>query len=380
MTDPQAAAEAVVARIQQQKVPHVTPEDGVVLAACPAPTLVMRQMLIFHYDGTGDLGRATAEAAHVFHAEPSALNAKNFTVLLQRAKRYDEAIAFLNGNEAVFDPIEWNDALAMAYADTGETTLAARHGTRSLELKDAACTAAPELKPVIRPFDREAPLRNVIAFSLWGEDPRYLSGAQTNALVARYIYPGWSCRFYVDDSVPAAAIKGLQQQGAQVVKAPPDWPASQYGLFWRFLVEDDPGIDHYLIRDADSVMNVKERAAVEDWLASGRTFHLMRDLPRHSELILAGMWGAHRGNIGDMAARVDQHVTGARKALGNRITDQVFLRNQIWPIVRQDVLAHDAWFDFGDPVRFREEFALPRRMHIGQNDWVHRRPAGKRRA
>ena len=48
-----------------------------------------------------------------------------------------------------------------------------------------------------------------------------------------------------------------------------------------------------------------------------------------SELILAGMWGTHRGNIGDMRKRIAEHVEGADRKLGNRITDQEFLRWKI---------------------------------------------------
>ena len=46
---------------------------------------------------------------------------------------------------------------------------------------------------------------------------------------------------------------------------------------------------YYWVRDADSVVNVREKVAVEEWLASTRHFHLMRDHYDHSELVLAGM-------------------------------------------------------------------------------------------
>mgnify|MGYP006292180853 FL=1 len=45
------------------------------------------------------------------------------------------------------------------------------------------------------------------------------------------------------------------------------------------------------MRDADSVLNIRERAAVDDWLASGAAFHVMRDHPVHCDLMLAGMGG-----------------------------------------------------------------------------------------
>ena len=162
----------------------------------------------------------------------------------------------------------------------------------------------------------------------------------------------------------------LVRNGAQVVLLD-DLPAARFGTFWRFLVEDDPSVDIYLVRDADSVVNVKERWAVADWLKSGKAFHVMRDNPQHSELMLAGMWGAHRGNIGEMRERVERAVE-AGKNVGNNLTlDQHFLRNVIWPIARNSVQIHDDYFGFMDPTRFSEDFPLPRPMHIGQNDWVN---------
>jgi len=150
-----------------------------------------------------------------------------------------------------------------------------------------------------------------------------------------------------------------------------DLEANRFGLFWRFLVEDDPEVDLYLVRDADAVMNVKERWAVADWLGSGKAFHLMRDSPQHSELILAGLWGAHRGNIGGMRARIESAVAAGR-AIGNYINhDQHFLRAEIWPIARNSVKIHDDYFGFMSPTRFSPDFRLPRRLHVGQNDWVN---------
>ena len=35
----------------------------------------------------------------------------------------------------------------------------------------------------------------------------------------------------------------------------------------------------------------REQAAVQQWLVSNLTFHVMRDSPHHGSAILAGMWG-----------------------------------------------------------------------------------------
>ena len=130
-------------------------------------------------------------------------------------------------------------------------------------------------------------------------------------------------------------------------------------------------MDIYLVRDADAVMNIRERWAVADWLKSGKAFHVMRDHPQHSELILAGLWGAHRGNIGGME-REDRESVRAGGRMGNYLDhDQHFLRNVVWPVARTSVKIHDEHFSFMSPTRFSPDFPLPRPMHVGQNDWVN---------
>ena len=42
----------------------------------------------------------------------------------------------------------------------------------------------------------------IIAFSLWGDDPKYTFGAIKNASIAEELFPDWICRFYVGKSVP----------------------------------------------------------------------------------------------------------------------------------------------------------------------------------
>ena len=373
----QDAANKAVKRIISATTPVVTIEDAKILLAAPKRTLMMEKLLAVHFNGTADYENALKHAKVAFDGEKSAENAKNIALMYRKSKQLDEGIAFCKAQEKVMDPISFNDVLSMLYWDAKDDAAAAQHGDASLALKDQATPPGPALTPKLNTYDPEKPKQNLIVFSLWGTDARYIAGAQNNVVVARYMYPGWTCRFYVDRSVPDKALATLLNLGAQVLVAPKSMPAAEYGLFWRFLVEDDQNVALYLCRDADSVMNIKERAAVEDWLASGKAFHLMRDLPIHAELILAGMWGAHRGNIGNMRKRIVDHVTGGTKKINNKITDQEFLRMKIWPIVKQDVLSHGSSLTFGGSQPFRDEFRLPKAYHIGQNDWVHHRPKKK---
>ncbi len=192
-------------------------------------------------------------------------------------------------------------------------------------------------KPV--PFSPN-PQENIIAFSLFGANPRYCETSILNTKLAQEIYPEWTCRFYIDDTVPELVQKRLQANGAQVVHVS-STQKQLSGLFWRFLVMDDPLVKRFLIRDADSIVSYREKAAVDAWLKSDQWFHLMRDSYSHTELILAGMWGGCSGIFHNIEAHVRDYVATG-KYPDNRVIDQHYLRYRVWPTLKQSVLVHDS--------------------------------------
>jgi hypothetical protein len=46
-------------------------------------------------------------------------------------------------------------------------------------------------------------------------------------------------------------------------------------------VAADADVDRFIVRDADSRLNSREKAAVDAWIASGATFPIMRDCFAH---------------------------------------------------------------------------------------------------
>lgn len=183
------------------------------------------------------------------------------------------------------------------------------------------------------------PEENIIAFSLFGGNPRYCETAIINVNLAKAVYPAWTCRFYVDDTVPQFVQQRLTANGAQVVQVT-ESQKQLSGLFWRFLVMDDPTVKRFLVRDADSIVSYREKAAVDAWLKSDKWFHLMRDNFTHTELILAGMWGGCTGVFHDLEKHIRDYVATGRY-MSNRVMDQHYLRYCIWPTLQQSVLVHD---------------------------------------
>lgn len=254
------------------------------------------------------------------------------------------------------------DALAHAYGALHDWENCRRYGLQALKLRDKSVTAQP-VPPDLRP---DAGGKNIIAFSLFGGSSEYIEPAVMNTEVAGSIYPGWVCRFYIDGSVPEAAVLRLRHNGAEIVRmdgAAESWP----GAMWRFLAADDPEAGRIIFRDADSVVSQREARAVNEWINSGKRFHTLRDAGTHTELILAGLWGMAAGAVPDMRAKIEAYV--AEPLASRHFADQLFLRGHVWPYARQSLCAHDRIFGFADALPFpaAEPFDYER-FHTGCNE------------
>ena len=130
----------------------------------------------------------------------------------------------------------------------------------------------------------------IISYSLWGDNPKYTTGAIRNAELAQDIYPGWISRFYIGDTVPEKIrndLKEIPNTEVVIVNENNNWT----GMFWRFSCSYDPNVNISIFRDTDSRLSIREKYAVDEWVSSDKTFHIMRDHPFHRFAILGGMWG-----------------------------------------------------------------------------------------
>lgn len=213
-----------------------------------------------------------------------------------------------------------------------------------------------------RGFDAEDASRNIISFSLWGDQPKYVTGAVINAQIAPYIFPGWTARFYHDATVPSDALEALRHHGAQTVHVE-DVFLAELGMFWRFLVANDPTVNVFLVRDTDCRLNGQELNAVYDWLRSGMRFHVMRDHPYHIAPMMGGLWGGTAGALPDICELLQ---TGPSYD-GRYNQDQLFLWERIWPLIVEDTCSHDSFHDFRGSRRFPDGFMLNKiqGQHVG---------------
>lgn len=289
----------------------------------------------------------------------------NLAVLQDRTKDPAAARATLEHYVALggSDPNAF-DGLCAACHRTGDDDSAREWGRRSIaEKTKLAARKAPALK-LGKPRETGA---KVISFSLWGPNPRYLRGALHNCVRAGVVYPGFRCRFYVDASAPADLLDALAAQGAELIVDEGE-PSQRRKLTRRFLAADDPAVAVYLVRDCDSLINAREAVAVGEWLDSGKAIHAMRDWWTHTDPMLAGMWGGLGGVLPPLEPMIEDYKAGV---LETPNWDQWFLRDRIWPGVREVALVHDRLF----ATEGARPFPGPSpagNLHVGQNEFVVR--------
>lgn len=190
-------------------------------------------------------------------------------------------------------------------------------------------------------------MKNIVAYSLWGNHPMYWVGALRNIeLVSKY-FPGWICRFYIDDSSDKQLIDTIKGENVEVILVKSK--DSFHGMFWRFWAVEEPDVDIYLSRDCDSRFSDREFTAIQEWLESDKDFHIMRDHPYHTVPILGGMWGCRNGILRNVnfSQTIEKWNQFHRKGI-----DQDFLGQVIYPFVKDKSLEHSEFnLRFGQEIR-----------------------------
>jgi hypothetical protein len=258
------------------------------------------------------------------------------------------------------------DSLSHAWGAKGNADEVRRWGLAALERRVERFGAAPLVPHEVQaalppPPSAQTRDNNLIAFSLYGANPKYCETAVLNVLEQPEVYPHWRCVFFVDASVPASVVERLRQGGRvievsdpQLLKAP--------GTMWRFLAYDLPGVHRVIFRDADSVISRREAEAVDEWIAGGERFHILRDYATHTELILAGLWGVCAGALPPMRGLIDGFL--AEPISSQHFADQYFLRSRVWPYAQQSLLQHDSQFGFLGARAFPGG-SVPAAEHVG---------------
>ena len=198
-------------------------------------------------------------------------------------------------------------------------------------------------------------MKKVVSFCLYGSNSKYCLGAIENVEIINNKYPDWNVYIYYN-SVPKGIITQLEKLGCKVIY----YSTPQYawiGMFYRFLPFEDDSVDYWISRDCDSRISEREMSFVNEWIQSGKMFHIIRDHPCHGNPVLGGTFGVNNKKFNMKSKiKVQQHIDNYL-ALYNKQSnkydfnvhdlwgnycgaDQHFTSVTIWNIIKDDHMAH----------------------------------------
>lgn len=197
----------------------------------------------------------------------------------------------------------------------------------------------------------------VISFVLWGEKQIYTVGLLENISLAKRYYPDWLCYVYVHNRSVSPEVKEelKKHDNVKIILNNHENIRPRRDMLYRFHPADDPDVDCFISRDIDSRISPREVMAVQEWLQSGKTLHILRDHPQHYPKILGGMFGLR---CNDKLTRAKSEPTWAEEIdlfyryATEQTDDQIFLQNGIYPRFITDCVIHDE-------IKKYEDFSLP---------------------
>jgi protein O-GlcNAc transferase len=198
----------------------------------------------------------------------------------------------------------------------------------------------------------------IISLALWGNDEMYCRGAIENAQLALQVYPGWTTRVYATPCVPGEHLAALAACGATVIRVP-DFGGHNNSLA-RFRPLFEEGVERVIFRDCDSRINLREAAAVNEWIAAGAPFHIMRDHPYHTALIMAGMCGSSGRALLPLKKAFWETAQTGLKGI-----DQIVLEKVVYPYVKNTATIHDSFFRY-EPQATRFPTARTENEFVGE--------------
>lgn len=186
-------------------------------------------------------------------------------------------------------------------------------------------------------------MKKVISFCLWGNKTKYTIGSIRNTDLAKEFYPDFECWIYIHEpTVPKEIVDQLKiKDNVKIFLRNGDLNTCK-PMMWRFEPIDDEDVEIMMSRDTDTRILSREKLAVEEWLNSDKIFHIMRDHPYHSNLILGGMFGVKKNIL----------IINNWKNLMNQFNqnnydyDQQFLAEFIYPKIKDNVIIHASFHKF----------------------------------
>jgi hypothetical protein len=219
----------------------------------------------------------------------------------------------------------------------------------------------------------------VVSFSLYGENPIFTMGCIKNANLKKEVFKDWEMWVYHNNTVNQDILKELENLGVKLINTNED--KGFFGSLWRFYPIFNSNVKYFISRDCDSRISIRDEVSVNEWLSSGKKYHIVRDHPiGHGWPINAGMWGAKCNTIDNFEDLLKNYLINNNRT-NDKSIDQCFLRDIVHPIVVNDLFLHDEYFNYERiGTNIKRERHLDNFAFIGESVDENDEPRGDQRS
>ena len=182
--------------------------------------------------------------------------------------------------------------------------------------------------------------KRVISFCLWGDERRYKVGLIENIKLSRKYYPEWEIYVYVHQDSLFPELQN--EKNINIIIKQDDYRNNaKKCMLWRLEPILDSTVDVFISRDVDTRIQLREVAAVTEWLNDeSKILHVMRDHPQHYNKILGGMYGVRTQSFRnyDWKGLIDTYY----RLFGSGENDQHFLEKYLYNMTtKHEKMIHD---------------------------------------
>jgi len=219
----------------------------------------------------------------------------------------------------------------------------------------------------------------VLSFSLYGNNPIYTHGCIKNAELHKKHFVDWEMWVYYNNTVSQNVIDCLNELGCKLINTNQD--RNLMNSLWRFLPICDENVEYFISRDCDSRISERDEVGVQEWINSGKKFHIIRDHPiGHNWRMNAGMWGSRNLAFPNFYESMESYLNTNNRQSDKSI-DQCFLRDIIYPFAVSDVMVHDEYFNYeGHGTNIKRDRKLDDFAFIGESVDENDNPRGDQRS
>jgi hypothetical protein len=171
----------------------------------------------------------------------------------------------------------------------------------------------------------------------------YSQGAIENAIQYKKKFPEVSVYMYTRPDVLPDIVSILNDNDVKIIHTIliMDWAM----MFARFYPVENINNIYFISRDTDCRPSDREDTAIDQWIKSGKSLHIIRDHPFHTTEILGGLWGVYKNNIKNIRFMI---MNWCMKYIKNRKLsgpDQYFLK-EVYNLFHNDKFVNDQFHKY----------------------------------